>query len=138
MSTIGIDALGRARDRWNAGDLDGYLTLYDSDAVLHGYIGVEPGLPSIRKFYQEFMTAFPGAQLVFEDLFASGDRVVCRFVVQGRHSGPFQGMPPTDKEFQMTGITILRFEGEKCVERWSQADFLGLLQQLGALPIAGG
>lgn len=34
----------------------------------------------------------------------------------------------------MTGITILRFEGGKCVERWSQADFLGLMRQLGVIP----
>lgn len=61
----------------------------------------------------------------------------CRFVVTGKHTGPFQGMPPTGKEFTLPGITILRFSGERCVERWSQADFLGLLQQLGALPALG-
>ena len=26
-----------AVDRWNAGDLDGYLTLYDEGILLHGY-----------------------------------------------------------------------------------------------------
>jgi hypothetical protein len=34
----------------------------------------------------------------------------------------------------LPGITILRFAGGRCVERWSQADFLYLLQQLGAFP----
>jgi hypothetical protein len=37
----------------------------------------------------------------------------------------------------MPGITILRFDAGRCVERWSQADFLGLLGQLGVLPGGG-
>lgn len=137
-STGGVEALKRAKERWNAGDLEGYLALYDQNAVLHGYAGVEPGIASIRQFYQDFWVAFSGAQLVFEDVFAFADRVACRFVVNAKHTGPFQGMPPTGRSFSLPGITILRFSGEHCVERWSQADFLGLLQQLGALPAPGG
>ena len=47
------------------------------------------------------------------------------------------GIPATGKRVSIAGITILRFGGGKVVERWSQSDFLGLLQQLGALPGAG-
>lgn len=133
-ANAGLAALTRARGEWNAGNLDGYLRLYRDDAVLHGYPGVEPGIDSIRGFYTGFLTAFPGARLEFEDTFAVGDKVVCRFIVKGRHAGPFQGLPATQREFSIPGITILRFEGDRCVERWSQADFLSLLQQLGAIP----
>src|SRR5262249_52792891 len=119
-------ALARAQQRWNAGDLEGYLQIYAADVVLHGYIGVEPGLASVRQFYNGFWAAFPGAQLVFEDVFATADRVACRFVVQATHRGPFQGIPSTGKQISLPGITILRFAEGKCVERWSQADFLGL------------
>lgn len=65
---------------------------------------------------------------------AGGDRVACRFMVSGMHRGPFRGMPATNKPFSLPGITILRFADGRCVERWSQADFLSLLQQLGAMP----
>jgi predicted ester cyclase len=44
------------------------------------------------------------------------------------------GMPPTGKPIVFEGITILHFEDGKCVRHWSQADFIGLLQPLGALP----
>jgi predicted ester cyclase len=126
--------LERARQQWNAGNLDGYLQLYAPDVVLHGYSGVEPGLASVRQFYQAFWSAFPGAQLIFEDVFAAADKVACRFVVHATHQGPFQGIAPTGKQVVQPGITILRFAEGKCVERWSQADFMGLLSQLGALP----
>lgn len=134
MNTDGMNALKRAHDQWNEGNLNGYLELYHEDAILHGYVGVEPGIQGITGFYQAFFAAFPESRLVFEDVFASGDKVTCRFVVQGRHLGPFQGIPSTGREFSLPGITILRFVEGKCVERWSQADFLSLLQQLGALP----
>ena len=34
----------------------------------------------------------------------------------------------------LPGITVLRFVGERCVERWSCADMLGVLVQIGAVP----
>jgi len=136
-ANIEVDALTRAAECWNAGDLEGYLRLYSTDAELHGYAGVEPGIAGIRKYYQGRWAAFPGSRLTFEDLFASGDRVACRFVIKGTNSGPLQDMPPTGKSFVLPGISILRFAGDKCVERWSQTNSLGLLHQLGALPARG-
>jgi predicted ester cyclase len=41
------------------------------------------------------------------------------------------GLPATGKEIVLGGATILQFKNNQCVERWSQADFLRLLQQLG-------
>jgi steroid delta-isomerase-like uncharacterized protein len=131
-----VTIVNRARDRWNAGDLPGYLSLYDDAVVIHGYAGLGPGIANVRAFYEAFVGAFPGCQLDFQDTFAAGDKVVIRFAVNGVHGGPFQGMPATGKRVSIPGITILRFENGKCVERWSQADFLSLLGQLGALPSA--
>ena len=130
----GEAALRHAGERWNAGDLAGYLQLYDPDVRLHGYSGVEPGLDNVRRFYEGFWAAFPDSRLIFEDLFPYEDRVACRFVVRATHRGELMGVPATGKEIALPGITILRFAGERCVERWSQADFLGLLQQIGAIP----
>ena len=133
MSEQNLATVSRARDRWNAGDLEGYLTLYDEAVVIHGYAGLAPGLANVRAFYQAFLAALPKCQLDFQETFAAGDKVVIRFVVNGVHGGPFQGIPATGKSVAVPGITILRFANGKCVERWSQADFLGLLGQLGAL-----
>lgn len=113
---------------------DSYFDLYTEDTVLHGYAGVEPGLDSIKQFYALIWTAFPDAHIEVQDIFAAGDKVVCRFVMHGSHQGDFMGVPPTGKPIALPGITILRFAEGKCVERWSQADFLIVMQQIGALP----
>jgi predicted ester cyclase len=132
-----IAALEAALARWNAGDLEGYLQLYDPAAVVHGYPGVEPGLASIRAFYQGFWAAFPGSQLRLEDTVAAADKVAVRATLSATHGGPFMGLPATGRAVTLPTLTILRYAGGRCVERWSQADFLGLLQQLGAFPAPG-
>jgi predicted ester cyclase len=129
-----VAALRAAAAHWNAGNLDGYLALYDPEAVLHGYAGVGPGLSNIRQYYQAFWVAFPGSRLVLEDVFASGDKVACRFLLQGEQHGPFQGIAATGARIGVPGITILEFQNGRCVRRWSRIDTVGLLQQLGAFP----
>ena len=129
-----VAALHAAGAQWNAGNLEGYLALYDPEAVLHGYAGVEPGQSGIRRFYQAFWAAFPGSRLVFEDVFASGEKVACRFRLQGEHRGAYQGIAATGAQIDMPGITILEFQNGKCIRRWSYTDAVGLLQQLGAFP----
>lgn len=109
-----------------------YLELYTSDAVIHGYAGLEPGWENIRRFYHAIWSAFPDCRVEVEDRFGHEDRVACRCVLHGTHLGSFHGIPPTGQTIAVPGITILRFADGKVVERWSQADFAGLFQQLGA------
>ena len=123
----------RALERFNEGDLNAYLELYHPDAVLHD-LGIEPGFDNIRRFYQGYVAAFPDGHVAIEDLVAEGDKVTCRYTFTGTHQGSLMGIPPTGKRVSINGITILRFAGGRCVERWTQVDFLGLMQQLGVIP----
>jgi predicted ester cyclase len=77
-------------------------------------------------------------RLVFHEIMTDGDFYSCRFAMSGVHSGVFQGLAATGRPYSMHGITIMRFAGDRVVERWSCADMLGLLVQLGAVtPPAG-
>lgn len=78
--------------------------------------------------------AFPDIKLVEEDAIAEGDTVATRWHVQGTHQGPFMGMPPTGRQFRITGMSIYRVAGGKIVAGWVNDDSLGMLQQLGAIP----
>ena len=55
-------AVWRAFEAWNRGDLEGYLSMYDREVVLHGYQGVEPGFENVRRFYQGITAAFRVAE----------------------------------------------------------------------------
>src|SRR5687768_9910068 len=100
-----------------------YLKLYAPSVVLHGY-GLAPGIEAVRAYYEVLWSAFPDVSLRTDDIFEAGDRVASRFSVLGTHLGPFRGIPPTGRHIEYTGITIFRFAGGRCVERWSQTDRL--------------
>jgi predicted ester cyclase len=133
MATPG-QALSAALERWNDGDLDGYLTLYDDNIRLHGYSPEPMDKTAVRSFYESIFSGFPGPQLEFHEVLWDRDACTVRFTMTGRHQGEFMGVPPTGVDIALPGITVVRFEGERVIERFSQADMLGLLVQLGAVP----
>jgi steroid delta-isomerase-like uncharacterized protein len=126
--------LTQAIEDWNRGDLAAYLTLYDDDVRLHGYSPEPMDKASVTGFYEQHFRAFPGGQIELLHTFADRDDLVTRFVMRGRHEGEFLGVPATGCEIALDGITIMRFRDGRVLERWSQADMLGLLVQFGAMP----
>ena len=82
-----------------------------------------------------FEAAFPRYVLIAEDMIAADDKVVVRTTFHARQDGEFMGLPPSGKEVTMPFIIIYRFANGKIVEHWMVADQMGLMQQLGALPV---
>ena len=128
------EALSAALDSWNAGDLDGYLRLYDEGIRLHGYSQEPMGKAQVRGFYEGIFSAFDTPKLSFDEVLWDGDVCAIRFAMTGRHVQEFMGVPATGTAITLPGITILHFRGDRVVERFSQADMLGLLVQVGAVP----
>lgn len=75
--------------------------------------------------------AFPDFKHTIEDIFAKGDKAVFRATLRGTHKGSFMGIPPTGNSFEYTAIGMARFRDGKIVEMRLEADFMGLMQQLG-------
>jgi predicted ester cyclase len=128
-------ALSRALERWNAGDLGGYLALYDEQIRLHGYSPRPMDKREVHGFYEMIFTAFDSPKLEFHEVVWDGPRCAVRFTMSGRHVGEFMGVGATAASITLPGITILHFAGDRVIERFSQADMLGLLMQIGAVPV---
>lgn len=128
------EKLKKSIEKWNSEDLEGYMQMYDSSIDAKGFPGVHAGIDSLKGFYQTFWTAVPGSKITIDDVIEKDDKLVCRFTVTGKHTGTLMGIPPSNKDVQFDGITILQFdENDKCIKRWNQADFLGLMYQIGAI-----
>ena len=84
-----------------------------------------------------YLSAFPDLHITVEDMIAEGDKIVARLTMRGTHQGAFLGIPPTGKQVTGTAIDINRITGGKSVEHWNNSDTLGLLQQLGVVPLPG-
>jgi predicted ester cyclase len=115
---------------------DQYFELYGPEIVLHGYGEVGSGIESVKRYYHGFWDAIPDARVAADDMIEAPDKVVVRFSLTGTHRGRILGVDGTGKAIQLTGITVLRFAGKRCVERWSVTDSLALAIQLGAFSLA--
>jgi len=99
--------------------------------------GMPAGMEGQRQVFSMYTTAFPDTHFTVGDMIAEGDRVVARLSVSATQHGAFMGLPPTGKHVRFTGIDIIRIAGGKLVEHWGEMDMLGLLQQLGVVPLSG-
>jgi steroid delta-isomerase-like uncharacterized protein len=111
--------------------------MYDDDIQLHGYTPKPMDKTEVRAFYEALFAAFDDVQLEFHEELWDSDRVAIRFTMTGRHTGDFMGVPATQQEVALPGLTIIHYRRGKAVERWSLTDMLGLLVQLGAVPAPG-
>jgi steroid delta-isomerase-like uncharacterized protein len=84
-----------------------------------------------------YRNAFPDIRLTIEDITAEGETVVARWSCRGTHKGDFNGIAPTGKQVNITGISIARFTNGKMTEGFVNWDALGLMQQLGVVPEMG-
>jgi len=119
----------------NVQNREGYFELYAADAVLHRSPPLAPGIDAIRQWYRLLWDAFPDCHLTLGNLVAEGQFVANNFRLQGAHRGPFLGVPASSRVIDVEGVTILRFQDQRCVERWSQTDVLGIMRQIGGVTL---
>jgi steroid delta-isomerase-like uncharacterized protein len=100
---------------------------------------VPPGLPpdreGVKMQFAMFFSAFPDLHVVIHDQVAEGDTVVTRKTFHGTHRGDLMGIPPSNRPVAFEVIDILHVRDGKITDHWNVVDQLGLMQQIGALPI---
>ena len=95
-----------------------------------------PGIPANRdgwkQLFKMFSEATPGYHVI-DDLIAENDKVVAHVTAFCKHVGTIFGIPATNKDFSMEGISIWRLKDGMIIEHWVQSDVLGMMMQLGAM-----
>jgi steroid delta-isomerase-like uncharacterized protein len=84
-----------------------------------------------------YRSAFPDLNWTIEDSIAEGDKVVIRVTARGTHQGDLMGISPTGKQIAISAIAIYRLVDGKIAEAWVNRDIMGMLQQVGAIPMPG-
>jgi steroid delta-isomerase-like uncharacterized protein len=120
---------------WNEGNKSAADELMAPDAEIHMPTGEVVDVDGLKGFAGAFRDSFPDWHSTFEDLIAEGDRVAERWTGRGTHRGELQGIPPTGKRVEAPGSVFYRIVDGKIVEFRGQLDMLGLMQQLGAIPL---
>ena len=137
MSVEGNKALVRRfYEEIDSGNLDAMDELVAKDYVDHSpppFPGLASGRAGLKQAFEIFWKATPGQHRI-EDQIAEGDKVVTRLTAVGRHEDDLPGIPRTGADLKMTATVVHRIESGKLVEKWSDKDVLGFLQQLGVMP----
>ncbi len=104
------------------------------------WVNHDPSLPPMQglagaKQLIGLWTAFSELKVTIDDVVAEGDRVAVRFALSGKHTGPLMGIAPTGKTIHVTGSGIFKVVDGKAAENWVNFDSLGMMQQLGVVPM---
>jgi len=92
--------------------------------------GVEPLKQAIRHVH----AGLADVTFKIEDIIAEDDKVAVRVTAHARHTGEFMGLPPSGKAYTISETHIFHVRDGKVAEHWRDADMLGLMRQVGALP----
>ena len=130
--------------RWievfNARDDAAEADVRGPDYVAHAPASLEPApldSEAWTRFLSGFVEGFPDLRLTVEDAVGEGDLVAQRVHFAGTHTGEFQGLPPTHRKVEFSGLELNRFVDGRVAEHWFQLDALTLLQQLGLVVVPG-
>jgi predicted ester cyclase len=104
------------------------------------WVNHDPSLPPMQGFEGarkliSLWSSFSDKKITIEDSVAEGDRVAIRFKLSGTQTSTFLGIAPTGKTIHISATGIFRIVDGKASDNWVNIDALGLLQQLGAVPV---
>ncbi|MCZ4097264.1 ester cyclase [Streptomyces sp. H39-C1] len=118
----------------NDGNLDAIEEIFAADYRDHDPNNETPtmGTAALREEVAGYRAGFD-FRFTIDDQLAEGDRVANRWTWTATHVAEFRGMPATDRQAQMTGQTVFRFQDGMIVEAWWNHDMLGLLTKLGVI-----
>jgi steroid delta-isomerase-like uncharacterized protein len=124
-------------EAWNQGHLAVLDELVAPTYVNHdpAVPGLPPGPAGLKPIIAGFRAAFPDLQITIDDQIAEGEKVATRYTMRGINSGGFMGRPPTGRQISVGGMQIERVVDGQIVEHWRKSDDLGMMQQLGAVPM---
>ncbi|MFB6073734.1 MAG: ester cyclase [Haloarculaceae archaeon] len=136
MSTPTDEAKRIARQFPEAVATEGEIDLLDDilapDHLEHDpFAGDHTGREAAKEQIRSLREAFPDFRAEVEEIVAEDDVVAMRVTISGTHEGPFMGLEPTGKSFEVQNMVFTRIEDGRIVERWLQPDTLGMFRQLG-------
>jgi steroid delta-isomerase-like uncharacterized protein len=89
------------------------------------------GPDEVGRYFEETRTAFPDQRNKLIAMHHADDAVLVEAMLYGTHDGPFRGLPPTGRSFEMQFLAIFVFEGEDLVCERVYFDQATVLRQLG-------
>jgi steroid delta-isomerase-like uncharacterized protein len=127
-------------DAFNARDDGAEAAARTADYIAHAPESIQPAAldsDAWVEFLGVFVEGFPDLHLEVQDSSADEGMVAQRVLFTGTHTGPFRGLPPTNRRVRFSGLEINRMVDGKVAEHWFQLDAVTLFEQLGLRIVPG-
>ena len=138
MSTEANKALVRRtlEEFYNKGNIARADEFFAADYANHDPAQPEArDLEGLKRYWMATCAGFPDHETTIEELLADGEMVVKRATTRGTQTSEFNGLPATGKRLVVSSISIYRIVDGKIAECWWGYDSLGIMQQLGVMPL---
>ncbi len=122
---------------WNKKHYDIAYEYVDPDFTAHGAGGqdIKQGPDGVIGMVKAWHAAMPDGHMTVDDIITEGDLSTIRMTWRATHTGPFGDIPASGGKVEVTSIGIDRVIGGKITEGWGELNMLGMLQQMGAIPM---
>jgi len=116
---------------WNNENLVEVDALWDSNVVRTANLLPEvKGIDGIKKVITAFRTAYPDLKLTIDEEIYAENKVTIRWLLTGTNTGEGE-MPPTGKQINIWGISIVHFANGKLTREFVAFDNQAIMDQLG-------
>jgi steroid delta-isomerase-like uncharacterized protein len=116
----------------NRHEYDATIATFDHPRYeLIGTGDVYDGPQEVARYFAETRTAFPDQRNELIALHHADDAVIVEADLHGTHEGPFRGLPPTGRKFEMRFAAVFVFEDDRLVCERVYFDSGTVLRQLG-------
>ena len=130
----------------NRHDAIAAAAFYSPDAKNHGRT---VGREGMQKVFEALFSTFPDFHYRIDEATSEGDRVVCKVMMTGTHSGQPVALPeafggmlthiaPTGRKVQVLQFHSFRLSAGAIIEHAAVRDDLGMCKQLGLVTTSGG
>jgi steroid delta-isomerase-like uncharacterized protein len=119
-------------DSENRHEYDATIATFDHPRYeLIGTGDVYDGPEEVARYFEETRTAFPDQENELIALHHAEHAVIVEAWVRGTHLGPYRGLPPTGRRFEMRFVAVFVFEGDRLICERVYFDANTVLRQLG-------
>ena len=119
-------------DSENRHDYDATIATFEHPRYeLIGTGDVYDGPEEVARYFEETRTAFPDQENELIALHHAEDAVIVEAWVRGTHLGPYRGLPPTGRRWEMQFVAVFVFEEDRLMCERVYFDANTVLRQLG-------
>ena len=119
---------------WNTGAYERLADVLDESATVYdpgAPGGVLEGRDEFEAHLRDLRTGFPDFTIRIEEMHSGDGVVVTEWTVTATHEGEFNGIPATNREIELRGMSKTSIRDGEIVEDRIYHDFHAFLKQLG-------